>query len=167
MFHLQLNPYHELLAFRTVKQNSECPFQVGDKVRIRLLFGLPIPVTADRQTEEDLRNINARWEVVLTPYGQEVTNADYIWCEVVWSGKPSSRRVMFLNDKDRVLRAVLTDQDTGFPFRPFQIITAQLAVERVQLMTHRHEEDWTWNAVLGPSGQEVNGLVIAEVDLAE
>lgn len=169
MPYLRFNPYYALPAYSTVEDGPEFPFKEGERVTMQLRFGIPIMVTEDRRTEADLRNIGAKLEVELFPIGKEIDG--YILSEVQRIvGEPRSHTLRFLMvGLENVLQAVITaeDKETEFPFEPSQIVIVPLIVERVKRCPPTISSNNLWQALLSPSGSEVNGLIVARVELAK
>ena len=166
---LNFNPYYALPVYSTVENGPQFPFNNGQIVTVKLQFGTPILVTDDRRLEEDLRAINAKMEVSLLPEGDEIDDEGYYIVSEVVTPNQDSFLLRFPCDVNDILQAVIVDDDaeTIFPLTAGQIVKAALVVTRVKPFESFVTSSLVGEALLSPFGEEVGGLVLAEVELVE
>lgn len=165
---LKFNLYYALPVYSTMENGPEFPFNEGEEVIMQMEFGSPIIVTQDRQMELDLRGINARLESRLLPDGEEIN--DHILSEVKHiRDETRSYLLRFPYGLESVLQVVIADEDSevDFPFEAGQIIIVPLVVKHVKRCPPGLSSDNLWQALLSPLGDEVNGLIVTNVELAE
>ncbi len=171
MPYLRFNPYYGLSAYSTADDGPEFPFREGEIVTMKLVVGSPIAVIEERQTEEDMVGIDAIFEVQLIPKGELDQNMVFVLSPVRrLMGEPNPHVLRFGCDLLDVLQAVITARENvdDFPFKLGQIVTVPLYFFYVRKMSPPSLSTMvTWRSLLSPSGDEVNGLVVANVELAE
>jgi hypothetical protein len=172
MPYLRFDPYYALPVYSTIENGSEFPFKEGEAVVMKLQFGTPVVVPEeDRQREVGSKIINIEVEVPLRPKGKEINDGGYyILSEVKRFANESYSYVLrFSYGLENILQAVITTEDTeiSFPFEPGQIVTVSLIVERVKKCSPSLSSKNTWQALLVPSGDEVDGLIVTSVELTK
>ncbi len=168
---LRFNPYYGLPAYSAADDGPEFPFREGEIVTMELEVGSPVAVTEDRQTQQDMVGIDAKFEVRLFPKGKLDQNIVFM-LSPVWQfvGEPSPHLLRFSLGLENALQVVTTTEEdaTDFPFEPGQIVTVPLLIAYVRRMSPPSISiGATWRSFLSPSGDEVDKLIVANVELAE
>ncbi len=169
MASLRFNPYYSLVAYGTVEDGPTSPLNEGEQVTMELVFAFTW-APAGASEAEDLKMIRAKLVATLLPSGEEFPEHNYTLCRLRSVGaRPQSHAIKFPSDKDNIIQAVITIDDslTDFPFQSGQVILVPMKVRGVKGLQPAHETDWTWQTRLAPLGEEVGGLTVANVELAK
>jgi|GEM_PF-2288041 len=161
MISLKFNPYYTPLVFGT-KEGEDFPFEDGEAVRMNFLFAYSVVIQEDEAKRSEVYQGIDKVKLIADFYPEVTRDTDYqAFCLVNRETAPTPLKVRTIEDSSSLLEAVLTtdDSEIKFPLQKYQTISVPLIVSRVELPVSD-----TWDAHLIPSGREVGGLIVAEVE---